>query len=198
MKNKSKLLKVAIRAAKKAEKIILKHYQKKIEVGIKKDFSPVSIADVEAEKIIIATIQKKFPSHKFLAEESAKNIKKAKYLWIIDPIDGTKNYLRGIPLFATQIALMKDGELILGVSNAPALKELMYAEKGSGAYYNNSKTQTSSILKLNQSYILFGGIEYFKKKNLLNILSFYSFNRIGLIISFPYKDLPKPKNNKTD
>ena len=170
MENKSKFLKVAIEAAKRAEKIILKYYKEDIEAGIKSDLSPVTKADVESEKEIIAIIKNQFPSHSFLGEESGKDIKKKDYLWIIDPIDGTKNYLRKIPLFATQIALMKEGKLIVGVSNAPILKELMYAEKGGGAYCNNSKIEVSPIRELDKSYILFGGVEYFEKHNLLKNL----------------------------
>jgi len=170
MKKQSKFLKVALRAAKKAEKILLKYYYKEIRVGIKKDLSPVTIADKEAEKIIIKTIKKYFPSHGFLAEESASDIKNKDYLWIIDPIDGTKNYLRKIPLFATQIALMEKGELVLGVSNAPLLRELLYAEKGGGAYYNKYKIKVSSVRELKQSHLLFGGIEHFARKNLIKHL----------------------------
>jgi len=170
MQNQSKFLEVAIRAAKKAEEIILKHYQRSIEADFKGDLSPVTKADIESEKQIIATIKNQFPSHNFLGEESVKDIQEKDYLWIIDPIDGTKNYLRKIPLFATQIALMKEGELIIGVSNAPILKELMYAEKGSGAYFNNSKIKVSSAEELEKSYMLFGGVEYFDKHNLLKNL----------------------------
>ena len=148
----------------------MKYYQKNIEVDIKKDFSPVTKADIEGEKIIIETIKKEFPSHNFLGEESKHDFKRDGFLWIIDPIDGTTNYARKNPLFATQIALMEDGELILGVSNAPALKELMYAEKNNGAYLNNSKTKTSSIRELDASYMVFGGIQYFKRRGLLTNL----------------------------
>ena len=148
----------------------MKYYDKNVKVDIKKDLSPVSTVDIQAERIIRETIKKQFPSHELLGEESAKDITKKDYLWIIDPIDGTKNYLRKIPLFATQIALMKKGELIVGVSNAPMLKELIYAEKGGGAYCNNSKIQVSPIRKLNKSYMLFGGVEYFDKHRSLKKL----------------------------
>lgn len=175
MKKKSKFLHVAFEAAKKAEKIILKYYKEDIEVDIKGDLSPVTKADVKAEKEIIDTIQSQFPSHGFLGEESVQDIRNEEYLWIIDPIDGTKNYMRKIPLFATQIALVKDGELILGVSNAPALKELMYAEKGSGAYCNGHRIRVSTIKDLNKSYMLFGGVEYFEQhnsfKNLVSLIN---------------------------
>jgi len=172
MRNKSKFLEIAIEAAKKAEEIILEYYKDNLRTDIKSDLSPVTKADVEAEEKIIAIIKNQFPSHGFLGEESVKNIEKKDYLWIIDPIDGTKNYLRKIPLFATQIALMKRGKLILGVSNAPLLKEMLYAEKGNGAYFNDSKIQVSPIKELDKSYMLFGGIEYFKKHGLLeNLIS---------------------------
>jgi histidinol-phosphatase len=170
--DKSKFLEIAIEAARKAEEIILKYYQEDIEADIKDDLSPVTRADVGAEKEIVKTIQSQFPSHGFLGEEVAKDIKKKEYLWIIDPIDGTKNYIRKIPLFATQIALIKNGELILGLSNAPALKELMYAEKGKGAYCNGRRIQVSTIRELDKSYMLFGGVKYFEQHNMLkNLLS---------------------------
>lgn len=179
MENKSKLLEVAIEAAKKAEKIILKYYKEDIEADIKSDLSPVTKADVESEKEIVAIIKNQFPDHGFLGEESAKSIKKDGYLWIIDPIDGTMNYVRKIPLFATQLALMKDGELILGVSNAPALKELMYAQKGSGAYCNGHRIRISSIKDLKKSYMLFGGVEQFAQCDLLKNLVFLANNTQG-------------------
>jgi len=178
MKKKSKFLEVAIKAAKEAEKVILKYYKEGIETKVKSDLSPVTRADIESEKKIIATIKRQFPSHSFLGEESVKSLKNKGYLWVIDPIDGTKNYVRKIPLFATQIALMKDGELILGVSNAPLLKELMYAEKGNGAYCDGKKVQVSAIKDLNTAYMLFGGVEHFERHNLIkNLLSLINNTR---------------------
>lgn len=179
MEKQSKLLRVAIEAVKRAEKVILKYYSKDMKIAVKGDLSPVTKADIESEKEIIATIKNQFPDHGFLGEESAKSIKKTGYLWIIDPIDGTMNYVRKIPLFATQLALMKDGELILGVSNAPALKELMYAQKGSGAYCNGHRVKISSIKDLKKSYMLFGGVEQFMQRNLLKNLVSLANNTQG-------------------
>lgn len=179
MEKKSKFLKVAIEAIKRAEEVILKYYKENMEANIKGDLSPMTRADVESEKEIIAIIKSQFPGHGFLGEESVKDIKKERYLWIIDPIDGTMNYVRRIPLFATQLALMKDGELILGVSNAPALKELMYAQKGGGAYCNGRRVRTSGIKDLNKSYMLFGGVEQFTRYNLLKNLVSLANNTQG-------------------
>lgn len=171
MKKQSKFLEVAIKATKEAEKIILKYYTKDIKANFKSDLSPVTKADVEAEKVIIKTIKKEFPSHGFLGEETVKG-KKCDYLWIIDPIDGTVNYTRKIALFATQLALMEKGELVAGVSNAPVLKELMYAQKGKGAYLNGVKVKVSNMAELKKAHFFSGGLNYFKKKNLLkNLLS---------------------------
>lgn len=166
-------LKVATTAVKKAEEIILKYYSDKIRYSLKEDQSPVTIADIESEKIIIGTIKKSFPTHGFLGEESGSSNINSDYLWIIDPIDGTKNYLRKIPNFATLIALMKNGELILGISNVPAFNELLYAQKGKGAYLNDNKISVSKKDTLKDAYLSFGGITQFEEsgqtKNFLNL-----------------------------
>ncbi|MCK5235224.1 MAG: inositol-phosphate phosphatase, partial [Candidatus Aenigmarchaeota archaeon] len=167
---KSEFLKTGLEAAKKAEEIILKYYSDEIRAELKEDMSPVTVADREAEKAIIEIIRLKFPDHSILGEESGSSDSASEYLWIIDPIDGTKNYMRKIPLFATQIALMKGGEVIVGVSNAPALKELLYAEKGKGAYCNDRQIHVSKIDMLNKSYMSFGGLRHFEKKNLVDNL----------------------------
>lgn len=163
-------LKVAIEAAKAAEPVILKYFSKETQIDLKPDQSPVTFADKEAERIIRETIMKAFPDHGFLGEESDKNASLSEYIWIVDPIDGTRNYIREIPLFATEIALMKDGELILGVSNAPAIKELMYAEKGFGAYLNGEKIVVSEVSKLEEAYFSHGGMKHFDKHHLLGKL----------------------------
>ncbi|MBD3312445.1 inositol-phosphate phosphatase [archaeon] len=159
----SKFMQVALEVAKKAEKVIMNYYSDSIRAELKSDQSPVTIADTEAERIIKEIISKAFPEHGFVGEEFGKEKENAEYKWIIDPIDGTKNYVRKIPLFATEIALMKGDELILGVSNAPAMKELLYAEKGKGAYFNGKRINVSKNNSLNKSYLSFGGLNLFEK-----------------------------------
>ena len=158
---KSQFLEVALEAAQAAEKVIMKYYNSQIGAQLKADRSPVTVADTEAEQVIFKIISNAFPDHQFLGEESGEKTAKSEYLWIVDPIDGTKNYMRGIPLFATQIALMKDGELILGVSNAPALNELLYAEKNCGAYCNDSIIYVSKVEDLAEAYLSYGNIKHF-------------------------------------
>ena len=145
----------------------MKYYSDEIGVKLKDDETPVTIADREAEKVIIETIKSNFAWHSILGEEYGNDSATSEYTWIIDPIDGTKNYIRKIPFFATEIALMKNNELILGVSNAPAMNELLYAEKGKGAFCNNKKIRASSRKELADSFMSFGGINWFENLNLI-------------------------------
>ncbi|MBU1975776.1 MAG: inositol-phosphate phosphatase [Nanoarchaeota archaeon] len=158
----SKFLSVALDAARKSEDIIMKYFSEGFEVRIKEDMSPVTQADTEGEEVIKKVISSAFPDHGFIGEEHGTERSDSDYQWIIDPIDGTKNFARGIPLFGTQIALMHKGELVLGVSNAPALKELMYAEKGKGAFLNGKKVGVSSVDKLSDAYICYGNLPRFE------------------------------------
>ena len=157
----SQFLKVALEAAHNAEEVILKYYADSIRIEFKPDATPVTIADREAERVIIETIQRAFPDHGFLGEESGDTHSESGYHRIIDPIDGTKNYIHKIPLFATQIALMKDGERILGVSNAPLIKELLYAERGAGAFMNDQPIRVSEVAEASDAMICHGGLDWF-------------------------------------
>lgn len=171
--NQKLFLKIALEAAKKAEAVIMKYYGS-VEASLKKDQTPVTLADIEAEAMIVETIKDAFPNHSILGEEAGNLKSESEFLWIIDPIDGTKNYIKKIFLFATQIALLKNNEFVLGVSNAPAIKELLYAEKGGGAYCNDEKINVSNISDLKNATLSFGGLNYFQKKgktpNLLNLI----------------------------
>lgn len=165
----SDFLTVAIDAAKNAEEIILSYYnENSITVELKPDETPVTRADTEAEKAIRETIKKSFPDHGFLGEEFGTQEGTSPYTWIIDPIDATKNYIRKIPIFGTQIALMHDDELILGVSNAPLLNELLTAEKGKGAFLNGEPIEISNVSQPSEAMICHGGIKWFVEKNIFN------------------------------
>lgn len=165
MKNniENHFLKIALQAVLDAEHLIMDYYKGDIAVELKKDLSPVTIADKEAEKTIIKTIQKAFPDHGFLGEESGDTNLHAEYKWIIDPIDGTKNFTRKIPLFATELALMKNDDVIAGVSNVLGLKELYYASKNEGAYSSSDiRLNVSSTNTLSKSHITLGGLNHFQ------------------------------------
>lgn len=162
---KSPYLDIALQATKAAERVILHYFGKDISTQIKADMSPVTIADKEAEDTIKSIITAKFPDHTFYGEEGEKidltNHKGC--TWIIDPIDGTRSYMRGNPLFATQLALLVNGEFIIGVSNAPLMHELMYAEKGQGCYFNGQPATVAKTTQISEAYASFGSTKYFEK-----------------------------------
>ena len=161
----SQFLEVALEAAKNAEEIITAYYTgDTMKVEMKADETPVTLADRGAEKAIRETIKQAFPDHGFLGEEYGIEEGDSPYVWIIDPIDATKNYIRKIPIFGTQIALMKGEELILGVSNAPLLNELLYAEAGGGAFLNGEPITVSSVTHPEDAMVCHGGLKWFIEK----------------------------------
>jgi histidinol-phosphatase len=159
--NLSAELEVALRAAKRAQQVIMAHYRPGVAVRLKEDGTPVTQADLEAESAIIETIRDRFPDHGFLGEETGGGDAQVECVWVLDPVDGTSNFARGIPLFATQIALLRNGHPVLGVSNAPALGELLYGDDGQGAYLNGDRVHVSSVSDLAEAHISVGGLEYF-------------------------------------
>jgi histidinol-phosphatase len=155
----SPFTRTAVLAAKAAEAVIERYYRGTFEVRLKEDQSPVTIADIEAEQTIRGLITEAFPEHGFYGEETAPMHPDAEYVWLIDPIDGTKSFVRGYPFFSTQIALMHAERLILGVSNAPIAGELAYAERGSGAFLNGQPMRVSEVSALALATLSLGNIK---------------------------------------
>ena len=141
----SEFLAAALDAAHAAADVVRHYYQRNLKVTIKADKSPVTEADVETEKTIRAILEATFPAHGFYGEETGSNALEAEYVWVVDPIDGTKAFVREYPMFSTQIALMRAGRLIVGVSSAPVYGELAYGEIGVGAWLNEQPIRVSSI-----------------------------------------------------
>ncbi|MES1928968.1 Inositol-phosphate phosphatase [Salinisphaera dokdonensis CL-ES53] len=150
----------AVEAARAAEAIIRRYYHGDFEVERKADASPVTIADIECERAIKDVLSQAFPDHGFQGEELGISDADADYVWLIDPIDGTKSFVRGYPFFSTQIALRHRGELIVGVSNAPMFNggELACAAKGLGAWLNDEPIATSKIDSLAETSLSLGNI----------------------------------------
>ncbi len=153
-----KVIDIAKQAAKAAEVIAQQYYKSNLDIEIKEDRSPVTVADVECEKAIKAIILEAFPDHGFFGEETGKENADADYLWLIDPIDGTKSFVRQYPFFSTQIALMHKGELIAGVSNAPIFEEMAWATKGGGAFLNGKPIKVSDITDVQDATLSTGNI----------------------------------------
>jgi len=152
-------LPVALEAAEAARKLIMSYYNGEFEIEIKDDQTPVTIADRGAEKVIREIISKAFPEHGILGEEFGSDNKTTDFLWLIDPIDGTKSFVKRYAMFSTQIALMYRGELILGVSCAPAMNELVWATRGGGAFNMDGKLQISDITEIDKASISTGNIQ---------------------------------------
>ncbi len=156
-------LTLALRAAKEAAAaaavVITKYYRQGTSVSIKSDATPVTRADVEAEAEIKRVLKSYFPEHGYHGEESAIERPDADYLWLIDPIDGTKSFIRNYPLFSTQIALMHRGELILGVSSASEFGELSCAVRGGGAELNGKPIHVACTTELAQAIVSTGNIK---------------------------------------
>ena len=141
----SEHLHVALEAARAAGKICRDYYSGNFTVELKADMTPVTQADVECEAAIRETILARFPDHGIYGEEMGQTHGDAEYLWLVDPIDGTKAFVRQYPFFSTQIALMHNGEIVLGVSSAPMMNELAWAEKGVGAFVDGKRVNVSRI-----------------------------------------------------
>ena len=155
----SQFLQTAIRAARAGEAIIRHYYRGDIGVRLKEDQTPVTVADIETEKAIKTMLQTAYPEHGFYGEETGRNRTDAEYVWLVDPIDGTKSFVRQYPFFSTQIALLKSEQFIVGVSNAPLFGELAYAEAGDGAFLNDRPLRVSAIQELSVATLSFGNIK---------------------------------------
>jgi histidinol-phosphatase len=156
---KSLFLSSALEAAAAAADVIRHYYQRNLAIRIKADKSPVTEADVEAEKVIRGIVTARFPNHGFYGEETGTSDIDAEYVWIVDPIDGTKAFVREYPMFSTQIALMHQGRLIVGVSSAPAYGELAWGEIGVGAWLDDAPITVSRTDTLEEATLSTGNLK---------------------------------------
>ena len=154
----SAFLATALAAADEAAAISRAYFRGNLEVTTKADMTPVTQADVECEEAIRETILAAFPEHGFFGEETGKSRSEAEYLWLVDPIDGTKGFVRQYPFFSTQIALMHRGEVVLGVSSGTMMDELAWAEKGRGAYLNGERLAVSGIEDADRAAVSTGNL----------------------------------------
>jgi len=157
-------------AAGKAAAISRSYYAGNFTVTTKADMTPVTQADVECEQAIRALILGAFPEHGFYGEETGQIQADAEFLWLVDPIDGTKGFVRQYPFFSTQIALMQAGELILGVSSGTMLDELAWAEKGQGAWLNGQRLRVSDLDEPNRAAVSTGNLKSLAASNGWSVL----------------------------
>lgn len=138
------MIDTAIEAAKKGGEVLERYFEMVgLERELKDDKTFASKADSESEEAILNVIRGKYPDHGFIGEEGSDINANAEYLWVIDPLDGTKNFLNGIPIFAVSVALVIRGEVFVAVVYNPVTRSLYAAEKGKGATYNGKKVAVS-------------------------------------------------------
>ncbi|MBU0635835.1 hypothetical protein KKE06_02305 [Candidatus Micrarchaeota archaeon] len=153
-------LETAIHAARAAGEIQVKNIGNPLEKTMKgvKDF--VTQVDIACEKKILSILQKEFPNHGFLMEESREIKSDSDYRWIIDPLDGTLPYARGLSFSGVLIALQKKQELELGVIHRPFQNQLVYAQKNKGCYYDKKKAHVSNKTRLEESHLACSGVTF--------------------------------------
>ena len=170
MKSISANLNIMIKAAEKASITLIRDFGEveKLQVSIKGPSDFVSNADLKAEKIIIEELKKARPNYSIISEEDgSESNKDKKNTWIIDPIDGTTNFLHGVPHFAISIALRSDNDIIAGLIYDPIKDEMFYAEKDNGAFFNNQRIGVSKKKEISACLFATGG----KYKNEINLLT---------------------------
>lgn len=158
------LLSAAIEAAKAGGEIARHYFRTNLSVETKADRTPVTRADRECEACITELLSRRFPEHGFLGEELGEQPGTSDARWIIDPIDGTKNFIRGIPFFATLIALEEAAQITVGVMYVPALGELLYARQGQGAFANGRRVRVSDVGHLDRAMLIHGGLSDLKTR----------------------------------
>jgi histidinol phosphatase-like enzyme (inositol monophosphatase family) len=176
-------LEVAIQAARQAAELAIR-YQPGIVAELKPDNSPVTVADRECERLIARMLKDAFPEDGLLGEEGARAESRSGRRWIIDPIDGTRDYVRGNPLWANLIALEEGDAVVAGVVNLPVLGFTYTAARGGGAFRNGSPIHASSKASIHESVLCFNGFDKLERfPNRDNLLAwmaqFWSVRGLG-------------------
>jgi histidinol-phosphatase len=178
--NLSAAREVAIAAARAGGAVAMRFFGRSPAVYRKSDMTPVTEADVAAEQAIVAILRDAYPTYGFWAEESSPfGTLSGAPTWIVDPIDGTNQFMRGIPFFATLIALALDGQPVVGVSYAPALDELLVATRGGGATCNGQPITVSGLSSLAEAFITHGDLEMSEREGYHNAVHALSGMSLG-------------------
>ncbi|MFO0964605.1 MAG: inositol monophosphatase family protein [Gemmataceae bacterium] len=154
---------VALDAAREAGQFALRYFDSDVAVEWKADHSPVTLADKGAEQLLRATLLGKFPDDGFLGEESGTRAGSSGFRWIIDPIDGTRSFVRGVPLWATLVGLEYKGEPIAGVTYLPALGQTFRALRGDGAFRDDRPIHVSKVDTLKEAHLFYSSITWFTR-----------------------------------
>ncbi len=148
------LLDVALDAALSAGKIVARHFRDGVTADVKKDGTPVTVADRESERELRRVIGKAFPSHAVLGEEEGETAGDADYRWIVDPLDGTKSFVAGVPLFGVLVGLEIRGDPVVGVIHMPALGETIAAARGEGCSKDGWPCHVSTTARIEDALVV--------------------------------------------
>ncbi len=147
----------ALETAWQAGRLTLGHFQTDLHPEFKKDDTPVTVADRQAEQLIRRCIEQRFPGHAIVGEEfGADRSSGASHRWFIDPIDGTRSFVRGIPMYAVLIGLEIEGQIVVGVAHFPALAETVAAARGQGCWWNGRPARVSDVPRLEAGLVVHG------------------------------------------
>lgn len=147
-----------------AGRLTLGYFQTGIRADFKRDDTPVTAADRKAEQLIRSRIEKQYPRHAIVGEEyGANENEEASHRWFIDPIDGTRSFLRGVPLYAVLIGLEIEGSTEVGVAYFPALDEMIAAASGEGCWWNGRRAHVSNVSSLEHAVVVFSDVASFAK-----------------------------------
>jgi histidinol-phosphatase len=147
-----------------AGRLTLGYFQTGVRPDFKADDSPVTIADRQAEELIRHRIEKRYPRHAIVGEEfGTKEAESADHRWFVDPIDGTKSFLRGVPLYAVLIGLEIEGRVEVGVAYFPALDEMITAASGEGCWWNGRRARVSDVPTLREAVVAFSDVANFAR-----------------------------------
>jgi inositol-phosphate phosphatase/L-galactose 1-phosphate phosphatase/histidinol-phosphatase len=160
--NLNEFVKFANLLADSASQTSMKYFRKKLEVDNKDDESPVTIADKETEKIIRDEIRKNFPNHGILGEEYENENLESEFIWVIDPIDGTRSYIAGHKDFGNLISLLHNNQPIIGIINCPAHNERWLGIKDVKTTCNGKNVLTSGIKKIENAYLFTSGVYFYE------------------------------------
>jgi histidinol phosphatase-like enzyme (inositol monophosphatase family) len=137
-----------------AGRLTLRYFQTGVTVDTKADESPVTIADREAEALMRQMITARYPEHSILGEEEGETRPGAAFRWILDPIDGTKSFIHGVPFYSVLVGLEREGEVVVGAINCPATNDLLVAANGQGCFWNGRRTQVNTTATLSDAILL--------------------------------------------
>lgn len=147
------IVELALEAAWRAGRFTLAHFQSGVEVEIKEDASPVTVADRGAERLMREMIHAAHPTDGIVGEEYGTERPQAPRRWILDPIDGTRAFVHGVPLYGVLLGVEEAGELIVGVAHFPALQETVWARKGHGCFWNGRRARVSEVARIEDALV---------------------------------------------